>query len=278
MSLRTLFLPPWLAACGMALVLVLGPGSAEASSVSYDGEDDPEEDEDEGEGEGEEDESDIDLDEEDNRRRDRQAPSKRKKRKRIVREVVKGAYAKVNLGPIFWLPPISGFTSSTGTEMDFSFGYDIVDRLSFTLSVEASFFQAITNGDGVSVDLLFGSPIQGDFRVFGGTVALRAGPNFGAKRVKRVALAFQIGGGGGYSPDLIELNSNPSALNRVAASGYGGVMQGRFLGIVTPGIGIEYYTKLAHFSIGLDVDADLILGGPIPAIGLGTNFFVKYTF
>lgn len=227
--------------------------------------------------------ADIDRDEEDEPR-SRQGTT-RKKRKRKTREVVKGAYLKMNVGPVFWLPPISNVTTTSGTELDFSFGYDIIDKLPFTLTVEASFVTLVTNGTGINDEAAFQAllaagiapTIQGDFRVFGGTVNLRLGPNFGGRKTKRAHFAIQVGGGGGYSPALIDLQ-DPVVINRAAANGLGYVMQGRFLGIITPGLGLEYYTKLSHFSIGLDVDADIILGGPSVAIGIGTNFFAKYTF
>ena len=209
----------------------------------------------------------------------------RKRKARANREVVKGAYLKMNVGPIFWLPPISYSTTTSGTELDFSFGYDVIDRLPFTLTVEASFTTVITNGTGINdnesfralLDAQITPTIQGDFRVFGGTVNLRLGPNFGGRKTKRVSFCVQVGGGGGYSPPLIDLQDQ-EIKNRAAANGLGFIMQGRFLGLITPGLGIEYYTKLSHFSLGLDVDATIILGGPSAAIGVGTEFFAKYTF
>jgi len=209
----------------------------------------------------------------------------RKKRRRKVREVVKGAYLKINVGPQFWLPPISAVTSTSATELDFSFGYDIIDQLGFTLTVEGSFTTLVANGSGVNDEAAFqqllalniAPSIQGDFRVFGGTVNLRLGPNFGGKKTKRGNFSIQIGGGAGYSPPLIDLQ-DPLVINRMNANGTGKIMQGQFLGLITPGIGLEYYTKLSHFSLGVDIDANIILGGPTVAIGVGTNFFAKYTF
>ena len=226
--------------------------------------------------------SDIDRDEPEEPR-SRQGTTKKRKRK--AREVVKGAYLKMNVGPVFWLPPISLVTTTTGTELDFSFGYDVIDKLPFTLTVEASFVTLVTNGTGINDEAAFQAllaagiapTIQGDFRVFGGTVNLRLGPNFGGRKTKRAHFCIQVGGGGAYSPPLIDLK-DPVVQNRANANGLGYVMQGRFLGLITPGLGIEYYTKLSHFSVGLDVDADIILGGPAVAIGIGTNFFAKYTF
>ncbi|MCO4768817.1 MAG: adventurous gliding motility protein CglE [Deltaproteobacteria bacterium] len=260
----------------------------------------PEEEEDIPE-EDEEEEEDVPTEEEERERRDRDgaddidAPddveperrqgTKKKKRRRKAREVVKGAYLKINVGPQFWLPPISAQTSTSATELDFSFGYDIIDRLPFTLTVEGSFTTLVANGTGVNDEAAFqqllalgiAPTIQGDFRLYGGTVNLRFGPNFGGKKTKRGNFSIQVGGGGAYSPALIDLK-DPIIINRMNANGFGYLMQGRFLGIITPGIGLEYYTKLSHFSLGLDVDANIIIGGPSIAIGVGTNFFAKYTF
>jgi hypothetical protein len=270
----------------LALLWLPSPASAQ--------EDEPEEEE--GEGEGEEEAArarrrPAEEEELEGESRSTRARSTQKKKATMVREVVKGAYAKVNLGPIFWLPPISSSTNTTGTETDFAFGYDVVDRLSWTLSIEVDFVNIITNGCGVMADPGSGgceyvatetngdgiagtSFIQGDFRILGGTANLRIGPNFGGKRVKRASLAVQVGGGVGYSPPLIDIVS-PNVQLR---TGGGPLLQGRALGLITPGIGFEYYTKLAHFSVGADVDTSIIVGGPRIAAGVALDFFVKYTF
>lgn len=265
--------------------------------IPEDEEDDiPEEDEEEEEEEGDVPTEEEERAERDSRRSDdidapdevepeRRQGTRKKKRRRKAREVVKGAYLKINVGPQFWLPPISSVTSTSATELDFSFGYDIIDRLPFTLTVEGSFTTLVANGTGVNDEAAFqqllalgiAPTIQGDFRMYGGTVNLRFGPNFGGKKTKRGNFSIQVGGGGAYSPALIDL-ADPIVINRMNANGKGFLMQGRFLGIITPGIGLEYYTKLSHFSLGVDIDANIILGGPSIAIGVGTNFFAKYTF
>jgi hypothetical protein len=252
------------------LLLLLGglliiPSVGFARSDPDDDEDYPDDDDD--------DDDDVDID----RERSARTRQRTKSRTQVVREVVKGAYAKMNIGPIFWLPPISGVTSTSGTQLDFSFGYDVLDQLNFTLSIEGSFFQLVTNGDGVSVDIGIASPIQGDFRIFGGIVGVRAGPNLGGKRVKRLSIAVHAAGGVGYSPPLVDLE-NQAVLTRIAAGGFPYIMQGRPLGPIQAGVGFEYYTRLSHFSLGLDVDFDVILGGPWPAMGVATDLFLKYTF
>jgi len=215
------------------------------------------------------------LEDEDEDRRERRP---KKKRVRKAREVVKGAYAKINMGALIWLPPISTYTASTGTNVDFSFGYDVLDRLNFTIAVEGSFYQAISNGTGSSLAFGIASPIQGDFRVFGGVANVRLGPNFGGRRIKRLSVMFQVGGGVGFSPLLVQ---ETSANYNAGLQAWGGSWHGKALGIITPGLSFEYYTRLAHFSIGVDVDAHLFVGGPAAmAIGpaIVPTVFVKYTF
>ena len=45
--------------------------------------------------------------------------------------------------------------------------------------------------------------------------------------------------------------------------------------VVIGGPTIEYYTKLSHFSVGIDVDASYAVGFDL---GLSTTGTVKYTF
>lgn len=225
--------------------------------------------------EEEESEAEAEARAEEEERAERKRAQAQKKQRRAPREVVKGFYGKANIGAIIWLPPISTVTSTVGTQIHVSLGYDIIDRKSFTMSLQGTFFQLVTNGDGSYGGL--GSSIQGDFRVMGGTAALRFGPNFGGKEVKRVNLAIQIGGGVGGSPLLIPVEG-PNYQTGVAT--YGGILQDGAIGIITPGIGIEYYTKLSHFSIGLDITGDILLGssGPAVAPGIGITGAIKYTF
>jgi hypothetical protein len=110
----------------------------------------------------------------------------------------------------------------------------------------------------------------------GGVAALRLGPNFGGRKVKRANFSVIVGGGVGMSPTLVDLEQNSTALR--VQDAYGRMMQGSVLGIIAPGVGVEYYTKLSHFSVGLDVDYNIILGAPVVGMGIGLDFFVKYTF
>jgi hypothetical protein len=275
---------------GFAL-LVSAPSSSWAQE-DEDEEDDEDDDEDY-EDEDEDDEEDSeDLDGETRKRPQRKSTRSARKKQDDApsREVVKGAYAKINIGPVIWLLPSGGYLSNPGTKIDFAFGYDFIDRLSFTMSVEGAFYNMISNGTGVSECGLGPvpcptptgtSPTQGDLRVIGGTVALRFGPNFGGKRTKRGHFGVKIGAGVGYSPPLVDLQ-DPEIISRTGlpptGSGNANVVQGRPLILVTPAVVIEGYTKLSHFSLGLEVGGDIVLLGPNPLIGLVITAALKYTF
>ncbi len=198
------------------------------------------------------------FEEESNRRRSRA-------RKPVAREVVHGAYIKATFGSLGWFPPL-GSESSFGTAAGFEFGYDAVDKLGMTLSITATYYQGINNGisrnDG-------GSGItQGDFRSIGGLVGVRLGINPGKRKVRRWAIALDVKGGIYVSPKLREPNS--------AAAG---MLQASLGGLILPGIGIEHFSRLSHFSLGVDVHTPLIVGTGLGfAAGIDITPFFKYTF
>jgi hypothetical protein len=259
----------------MLLLLLAVPLVAVAPASAF-AQDEDDEDYPDDEDEDEDDPEDEDEDGEFEEERVRPSRSSSRKGKRAAREVVKGAYAKVNMGLGISLPPFRSYTSSTSTQVDFSFGVDVLDRLAFTLTIEGSFFNMISNANGPirNADRTFTpSVVQGDYNLIGGTAAVRFGPNFGGKRVKRLHLAIQVGGGVGYSPKLVDDASVLFQTNRLV------LLQGGPVGLITPGIGLEYYTRLSHFSLGLDVDFNVVVGraGVVP-MWVTPTLFIKYTF
>lgn len=199
------------------------------------------------------------FEEEDTRRRSRGS------RKPVAREVVHGAYIKATFGSLGWFPPL-GAESSFGTAAGFEFGYDVVDKLGATVSINATFYQGINNGISVNDG---GSGItQGDFRSIGGLVGARIGLNPGKRKVRRWAIAFDVKGGIYVSPKLRE----PGAYDA-------GLLQASLGGLVLPGIGIEHFSRLSHFSLGVDVHVPLIVGTGLGfAAGIDITPFFKYTF
>jgi len=182
-----------------------------------------------------------------------------------VREVVKGFYARAGVGFLAWLPPVGLEASGVGNSVDLALGGDIVDQLGFTLSVEGQFFQGVSNGPPIP-----GVYLQGDFRSIGGLGRVRAGLNFGGRQIKRWTFFFGGGGGVYYSPQL-----QPEMVGTDAAVNW---IHGKPAGMVAGNVGIEFYTKLSHFSLGLDASFYAVLGLPVTALSLSPTIFFKYTF
>lgn len=186
-------------------------------------------------------------------------------RKPVAREVVHGAYIKATFGSLGWFPPL-GSESSFGTAAGFEFGYDAVDKLGMTLSVNATFYQGINNGISVNDG---GSGItQGDFRSIGGLVGVRLGLNPGKRKVRRWAIGLDVKGGIYVSPKLREANAYDA-----------GLVQASLGGLILPGVGLEHFSRLSHFSLGVDVHIPLIVGTGLGfAAGIDITPFFKYTF
>ena len=178
-----------------------------------------------------------------------------------TREVVHGFYVKTGVGFVKWIQGWGEY-SNAGQRANFSLGYDIIDQLGFTLTVEGSFL--LSMNDGVPIQ---GSPVQGDFHSLGGIASVRAGINFGGRTIRRATFFIRAGGGVYYSPSL-----------REQGDALAGLIHGQPGGLVNGGLGIEYFTKLAHFSVGAEFDYSLVVGLPVMGGGIGGTFFFKYTF
>ena len=185
-----------------------------------------------------------------------------------AREVVHGFYLKATYGTVLWFAEL-GANSSPGTCAAFEFGYDIVDQLGMTVSVTGTFFQGINNGITADQDEGGTGVTQGDFRSIGGLAGARIGFNPGKRKVRRWTIAIDLKGGVYFSPSLRDDASDP-LLGRLQASP-GGMIQ--------PGIGFEHFTRLSHFSLGLDLHVPLVVGTPAGFVaGLDVVGFLKYTF
>ncbi len=191
--------------------------------------------------------------------------SRRGSKAREIREVYHGAYVKATYGTLGWLTSL-GVESGFGTAAGFEFGYDVVDTLGLTLSITATFYQGINNG--VPMDEGGSGLTQGDFRSIGGLVGARIGINPGKRKVRRWTIALDVKGGIYISPSL-----------RPADSFEAGLLQSGPGGLILPGIGIEHFTRLSHFSLGVDTHVPMIVGTGLGfALGLDVTPFFKYTF
>ena len=191
------------------------------------------------------------------------------------REVVRGGYAKASIGYQGW------FTTpyvSYGSSFAFGGGYEFVDQLAFTIGAEGNFHLATVNGlSGTSSTGPGTSPVQGDFQSLAGLFSLRGAVNFGGRQVKRIQLNIRAGGGVWYSPEARDLEDIDNPL-----LGFGVSPHGRAIPAIDAALGIEYYTRLSHFSVGVEgemlglINPSPGLGGFVPAINI--NVTLKYNF
>lgn len=190
-----------------------------------------------------------------------------------LKEVVRGFYVQailtdrdflgtVVLNPAYY--PI-GATSSWGTGLRLGMGYDVVDAPSFGLAVEASYDQGAYNG--VSYSRNPQSLIQGDFRIHALNLGLRPSLVLGQSRRWSV-FARALGG--------MFLSEQAISDEAVASSGITGI-HGTWKPAFGGGLGVEYYSKLSHFSFTFAEAEFLYVLGFDTALSI--DFVgLKYTF
>jgi hypothetical protein len=198
-------------------------------------------------------------------------------RKRVkdeqVREIVKGFYAKTNIGASVYVGKFRSPYTKPGTSLALAIGQDFVDTQKMSLGWELSVFQGIHNG--MHFEEQKGDPnapyIEGDFRTYllGGTL------EWSTYLTRRFGVGLRGGGGVLYSPLLMPQEYYESTVlgpwNISADPGYHGQPHPVLMGGPT----IEYYTKMSHFSVGADVDVQYGIGFDVAISATGA---LKYTF
>jgi len=202
----------------------------------------------------------------------------REMRRPEVREIVRGVYAKSNVGGSMYLLDFAGVVSP-GTNVGLSMGQDIVDQERFSAAYEIGFNQGIHNGCYYEQQAAPegcagkgpGPFIQGDLRTY--TVqALFEGSIY---PTRRVGIGMRLGGGVLFSPLLMDQAYYEKEVVLETWQGQSGAYHDAPHPLVMGGPTVEYYTKLGHFSVGLDIDAFYAIG-----FDLGANItgYLKYTF
>ncbi|MDP6934844.1 MAG: adventurous gliding motility protein CglE [Myxococcota bacterium] len=217
-----------------------------------------------------------DLDSPDEARKKKQTET-RSKKEEVVREIVKGAYAKSNVGGAMYLGIFNGYVNP-GTSLALAMGRDFIDRERSSAAWELSLFQGVHNGMHYESQAQQGciqaggaAPcVQGDLRTYTvlATVEWSTYPN------RRVGLGLRAGGGVLYSPRLMNDDYYfDEVLDTwgIADPGFHNTPHP----IVAGGPTFEYYTKLSHFSIGADVDVYYVIGFDL---ALAPSGYLKYTF
>jgi len=205
-----------------------------------------------------------------------EAEATKTKQPEVVREIVKGQYAKTNVGAGFYLGQFAN-TVSAGTSVGMAFGGDFIDQKTHSMAWEIAFFQGINNGthyedQGAQGCAQRGNCIQGDLRTYS-FVGLTEGSWY---PTRRIGVGIRAGFGILLSPLLIHEKYYEDA---VVQEAWGLQQAPPYHDQIHPvGVGgptIEYYTKLSHFSVGIDADIFYAVGFDI---GASTTGYMKYTF
>jgi hypothetical protein len=174
-----------------------------------------------------------------------------------INEIERGFFFEARGG--FWgtFNPPAGTGSATyfspGQAVEVDLGFDIGERVSIALSILGTFNRMRSDYTGFS-----GGTATGDYAALipGGGVKVRVAGFADAQEVRRTWIYVRIAGGA--------VLFNPTKLiDKIDA-------------LVSGGIGVEYFTKLRHFSIG--AEANVNFGVLTQAVGFSILPTVKYSF
>lgn len=204
--------------------------------------------------------------------------SGRAQREQVVREIERGFYVKGNVGTTIYFGP-RGNLLQPGTTLDLVVGQDFIDKPKLSVAWELSFYQAIHNARyGTYEEMGYAAGydpnvlLQGDTHVFG----IMGGFEASAYPVRRVGIGGHLGGGVGFAPLLMaEPFYSEDVVGEWGGAASRPAVHDGVLGMVYAGPTVEYYTKLSHFSLGLDVDFLYVIGLDF---GMTATGFFKYTF
>jgi len=196
-----------------------------------------------------------------------------------VREIQRGFFGKANVGGMGYVG-LFGTTQSPGMMVNLSLGQDFVDQEKASMSWEIQLSQGVNDGvdyitQGSTGCSALGGPVpctEGDIR----TYTVEAFYEYSYYPGRRFGIGIRAGGGVLYSPLLMFPDAyNTEVLGEFGLESAPPNWHGSPHGIVRAGPTFEYYTKLAHFSIGADTDFFYGLGW---GMGWDASGYFKYTF
>ena len=203
-------------------------------------------------------------------------PRKKKAKKNdVVREIVKGTYAKANVGAGMYLGQF-GSIVSPGTSLGMTVGQDFLDHEKKSMAWEVAFFQGINNGATFQEQAELGcfqtaTCIQGDLR----TYTILGLVEFSLYPTRRIGLGLRAGGGVMFAPLLMNEEAYQTDVVQDAWQGFQPTYHEQPHPVVMGGPTFEYYTKLSHFSLGIDTDIFYAVNFDL---GMNITGSMKYTF
>lgn len=213
-----------------------------------------------------------DLDEGDAKKKAKKAKKTRTKSAKaeseeVIREIERGYYVKANAGMGLYFLTYGGSLKG-GTAIALSVGGDFVDRDNISMAWELNINQSVHNGAHWETQP---GPnfIQGDTRTFGFTASYE----ISTYPSRRLGIGLRAGAGLVLTPLLMDKNWYASEV--VSYWGFEPSVHKTPHPIFFAGPTFEYYTKLSHFSIGMDVDVGYAIGFDL---GMAATGFMKYTF
>ncbi|MBT3220191.1 MAG: adventurous gliding motility protein CglE, partial [Proteobacteria bacterium] len=205
--------------------------------------------------------------------------SSKKKRERrqnaeadIIREIERGYFLKAGVGSTAYLLAHGSPLLSPGTTTAISGGGDFFDTERMSMAWELSFEQGLHNGAKYEDQAGMGANqlIQGDIHTF----SILATYEVSWYVTRRLGLGLRAGGGVMLTPLLVHRDSY---IDIVVAQHWGGLQPNVHETphpVVGGGPTIEYYTKLSHFSVGIEVNAFYAIGFDL---GIYSSGYLKYT-
>jgi hypothetical protein len=199
-----------------------------------------------------------------------------------VKEISRGFYAKTNVGAWIYLGEFRSIVKP-GTSIALAFGQDFVDRERSSMAWEIALFQGIHNGDHYEMQWNEDAggctatggrkcaATEGDLR----TYSVAAMLEYSGYPSRRFGIGARFGGGMLYSPLLIDEGKWVSEIVPDFLAGTDPGYHATPHPLVMAGPTIEYYTKMSHFSVGVDVDVIYALGFDLGTSATGT---IKYSF
>ena len=166
-------------------------------------------------------------------------------------------YLKANIGSNTYIGTYSGMVRPV-IAVNLGIGSDFVDNENMSLAWEFQFAQALHNGPKLDeIPALTGGPlVQGDIHTLSGIVTLEAS----FYPTQRLGLGVRAGSGMMFIPVLMEATAYET---EIVAVPRGGTLRRCMMVLFRWSCGgptLEYYTKLSHFSVGVDVDVYYVVG------------------
>ncbi len=172
-----------------------------------------------------------------------------------IDEVERGVFVSVDYGPVYYLPldgagmiNLNPTATVPGTRLGVRIGYDILNNIAADVFVLGTFNQGVINLDDVKAG-----------KTTGDVAAIAPGLGLRFAFITTERLFASARRGAGYALWF------PSDLTGATGSIH-----------VDGGVGVEYYTKLRHVSVGVEADFQALIAPT--ALGIHVYPTLKYTF